>query len=84
MKPASRNTTSASRYQSISSMYMRGLIPRNSTELTEAVPIGSIPNALICQNLYHASCNKMQLGNRNAANDKCPCQIESLKRRRDR
>ena len=33
------SVTSASRYQSRSSMYIRGLIPRNSTELAEAVPI---------------------------------------------
>ena len=31
--------TSASRYQSRSSMYIRGLIPRSSTEYAEAVPI---------------------------------------------
>ena len=31
---------SASRYQSRSSMYIRGLIPRNSMGLAEAVPIG--------------------------------------------
>ena len=40
---ASRYITSASRYhplyQSRSSMYIRGLIPRNFTELTETVPI---------------------------------------------
>ena len=36
---ASRFVKSASRYQSTSSMYIRGLIPRNSTELAEAVPI---------------------------------------------
>ena len=35
------------RYQSKSSMYMRDLIPRNSSELAEAVPIDvySVPNA---------------------------------------
>ena len=33
------SVTSTSRYQSRSSMYIRGLIPRNSTELAEAVPI---------------------------------------------
>ena len=41
---ASRYITSASRYhpryQSRSSMYIRGLIPRNFAELAEAVPIG--------------------------------------------
>ena len=31
--------TSASRYQRSSSMYIRGLIPRNSSELAEAVLI---------------------------------------------
>ena len=40
---ASRYIKSASRYhpryQSISSMYIRGLIPRNFAELAEAVPI---------------------------------------------
>ena len=36
---ASRYVTSTSRYQSRSSMYNRGLIPRNSTELAESVPI---------------------------------------------
>ena len=42
---ASRYITSASsyhpRYQSRSSMYIRGLIPRNFAELAEAVPTGS-------------------------------------------
>ena len=37
---ASRYVTSASRYQSRYSMHIRGLIPRNSTELAEPVPIG--------------------------------------------
>ena len=37
--PASCYITSASRFQSRSSMYIRGLIPRNFAELTEAVPI---------------------------------------------
>ena len=37
---ASRYVTSASRNQRSSSMYIRGLIPRNSMELAEAVPIG--------------------------------------------
>ena len=36
---ASRYLTSTSRYQSRPSMYIRGLIPRNSMELAEAVPI---------------------------------------------
>ena len=35
----SRYVTPTSRYQSRFSMYIRGLIPRDSTELTEAVPI---------------------------------------------
>ena len=43
---ASRYITSALRYhprcQSRSSMYIRGLIPRNSAELAEAVPIGEV------------------------------------------
>ena len=34
-----RYVTSASRYQSRSAMYIRVLIPRNSTELAEAFPI---------------------------------------------
>ena len=37
---ASRYVTSASHYQSRYSMYIRGLISRNSTALAEAVPIG--------------------------------------------
>ena len=40
MTSASLYVTSASRYQSRSSMYIRGLIPRKSMELAEAVPIG--------------------------------------------
>ena len=36
---ASCYVTSASRYQNRSSMYIRGLIPRNSMELAEAVQI---------------------------------------------
>ena len=39
---ASRNVTSACRYQSRSSIYIRDLIPWNSTELAEAVPIANI------------------------------------------
>ena len=43
---ASRYITSASRYhpryQSRSSMYIRGWIPRNFAELTEAVPIAAV------------------------------------------
>ena len=35
----SQYITSASRYQSRSSMYIRGLIPLNSMELAKAVPI---------------------------------------------
>ena len=42
VKSVSRYVTSASRYQSRSSMYVRGLIPRNSTELAKAVPIDRI------------------------------------------
>ena len=37
---ALRYVMSISRYQFRSSMYNRGLIPRNSKELAEAVPIG--------------------------------------------
>ena len=56
---ASRYITSASRYhqryQSRSSMYIRGLIPRNSTELAEAVPIGFLLstalNTMFCSSL---------------------------------
>ena len=36
---ALRYVTSASRYQSRSTMHIRGLILRNSTELAEAVPV---------------------------------------------
>ena len=39
VKLASSYVTPASRYQSRSSMYIRGLIPLSSTELAEAVPI---------------------------------------------
>ena len=39
--------TSASRYQSKSSMYIRGLIPRNSMELAEAVPIELLVRGVI-------------------------------------
>ena len=49
---ASRYITSASRYhpryQSRSSMYIRGPIPRNSAELAEAVPIGAV--VVLCWN----------------------------------
>ena len=37
--PFTEIPTSASSYQSRSSMHIQGLIPRNSTELAEAVPI---------------------------------------------
>ena len=37
------SVTPASRYQSRSSMYIRGLIPRNFAELAEAVPIEQEP-----------------------------------------
>ena len=47
VKSASSYITSASRYhpryQGRSLMYIRGLIPRNFAELTEAVPIDNIP-----------------------------------------
>ena len=39
--PALRYVMSVSRYQSRSSMYIRGLIPWNSTEFTEAVQIAN-------------------------------------------
>ena len=39
---ASRYVTSAPRYKSRSSMYIRSLIPRNYTVLAEAVPIGYV------------------------------------------
>ena len=49
--PASRYITSASRYhpryQSRSSMYIRGLIPWNFAELAEAVPIDNYNVLLI-------------------------------------
>ena len=44
---ASLYVTSASRYQSRSSMYIRGVITWNSTELAEAVPIENNPNTMI-------------------------------------
>ena len=55
---ASRYIASASRYhthyQSRSSMYIRGLIPRNSAELAEAVPIAV---HLLFWALNHFSCS---------------------------
>ena len=45
---ASSFVAGASRYQSRSSMYIRGLIQRNSTEAAEIVPIG-----LVCAFLGH-------------------------------
>ena len=55
---ASRYITSASRkhprYQSRSSMYIRGLIPRNFAELAEAVPIASADDGLtLCVGWIH-------------------------------
>ena len=47
---ASHYVMSASHYQSRSSMYIRGLIPRNSTELVEAV-----------QMVYSQIANKMMM-----------------------
>ena len=47
--PASRYVTSASFFQSSSWMYDRDLIPRNSTELSEAVPIAPVRLTLIAQ-----------------------------------
>ena len=48
---ASRYITSAScyhpRYQSRSSMYIRGLIPRNFAELAEVVPINAISTKVL-------------------------------------
>ena len=38
----SRYVTTASRYQSCSSMYIEGPIPRNSNELAEAFPIETL------------------------------------------
>ena len=38
---ASRSVTSASRYQSTSSMFIRGLILRTSKVLAEAIPIAN-------------------------------------------
>ena len=56
---ASRYVTSAShyhpRYQSRSSMYIRGLIPRNFAELAEAVPIASVLNESDWTALYLVS-----------------------------
>ena len=43
LMPASRHHP---RYQSKSSMYIRGLIPRNFAELAEAVPIAYLPYSL--------------------------------------
>ena len=50
LSSAPRYITSASRYhtryQSRSSLYIRGLIPRNFAELAEAVPIASLTERL--------------------------------------
>ena len=46
--PTSRYVTSALRYQSRSSMFIRGLIPRYSTELSDAVLINHIWLQLNC------------------------------------
>ena len=45
--------TPASRYQSRSSMYVRGLIPGNSRELAEAVPIEHLIFIYECQDGTH-------------------------------
>ena len=45
------SVTSASRYQSRSSMYIRGLIPRNSAAFAEAVPI-KVGYVCICMCTY--------------------------------
>ena len=47
MTSLSRHEKSASCYQSRSSMYIRGVFPRNSKELAEAVPIACIKH-IIC------------------------------------
>ena len=39
------------RYQSIFSMYIRGLIPRNFAKFAEAVPIDLINVSVICKTL---------------------------------
>ena len=44
---ASRYVMSTSHYQNRFSMYIRGLIPRNSTEVAKAVPIDSYHQWLI-------------------------------------
>ena len=54
---AFRYLTSASCYQSRSTMYIRGLIPRNFTELAEAVPTEvheSVRNGALSLNSLHA------------------------------
>ena len=58
---ALRYITSASSYhlcyQSRSSMYIRGLIPRNFAELAEAVPIGQYHGAELLANLSYSAVN---------------------------
>ena len=56
---ASRNVTSASHYQTGSSMYIQGLIPQNSTALAEAVPIVIILCNLRIRELHFVYCITM-------------------------
>ena len=44
---SSHYVASASRYESRSSIFTRGLIPRNSTELAEVVPIAQIKTQVL-------------------------------------
>ena len=59
---ASRYMTSASRYhpryQSRSSMYIHGLIPRKFAELDEAVPIECRGNTYIRNVIFHVKINR--------------------------
>ena len=54
--------TSASRNQSRSSRFIRGSIPWNSTELPEAVPIGSFKSYLIVIPNDRFSCDLAPFG----------------------
>ena len=63
MTPASRYVTSASRYQSRSSMYIRGMISRISTELAKTVPIGSGNELASCIFVCQCELKKVRYSN---------------------
>ena len=70
---SSNYITSAScdhpRYQSRSSMYIRGVIPRNFAELAEVVPIDAISTKVLCADsstapVYYLHFMSMKVRNR--------------------